>query len=146
MADPEVARFLGGVPFRREETWRKMLTGPGMWAWLGYGYWSVERRGDERVIGQIGFGDFKRDIEPAIEDIPEMGWAFASEVGGQGYASEAAAAALAWADRILKASEIVAVIDAGNSRSIRIAEKSGFAMREDALYRGEPILIFRRRR
>jgi len=145
MGDPVTARFLGGTPFSREETWRKMLTGPGMWDWMGYGYWSVERRADSAVIGQIGFADFKRDIVPSVENIPEMGWAFAREAGGQGYASEAAQGALEWADRALDAAEIVAIIDAENVRSIRIAEKSGFTVREEALYRGAPILLFRRK-
>jgi RimJ/RimL family protein N-acetyltransferase len=145
MGDPVTARFLGGTPLSREDTWRKMLTGPAMWDWMGYGYWSVERRADSAVIGQIGFADFKRDIMPSVENIPEMGWAFAREAGGQGYASEAAAAALAWADTVLNAAEVVAIIDAENERSIRIAEKSGFSVREEALYRGEPILLFRRR-
>ncbi len=144
--DAEVVRFLGGTPLDREEAWRKMLCGPGMWAVVGYGYWAVERRGDGRVIGQVGFGDFKRDMAPAIENIPEMGWVFAAEAGGRGYATEAVSAALAWADRVLGASEIVAIIDRKNDRSIRIAERSGFDLREDAVYRGEPILLFRRRR
>lgn len=145
-ADPKVVRFLGGTPLDREEAWRKMLCGPGMWAVVGYGYWAVERRGDGRMIGQVGFGDFKRDMAPRIENIPEMGWVFAAETGGQGYATEAVAAGLAWADSVLDAPEIVAIIDPKNARSIRIAERSGFDLCEDAVYRGEPILLFRRRR
>ncbi len=145
MGDAETVRFLGGTPFTREDTWRKMLTGPAMWDWLGYGYWTAERREDGRAIGQIGFADFKRDIAPSVEGIPEMGWVFARDVGGEGYASEGAAAALDWADRVLQAREIVAIIDPDNARSIRIAEKSGFAIREQAVYRGEPILLFRRK-
>ena len=73
-----------------------------LWSLLGYGYWAVERREDGAMIGQIGFADFKRDMAPGIEDLPEMGWMFAREASGQGYATEAAAAALAWADATLK--------------------------------------------
>ena len=43
MSDPEVVRHLGGRPFSREETWRKILASPGLWAMLGYGYWVAER-------------------------------------------------------------------------------------------------------
>ena len=145
MADVQVMRHLGG-PLAREESWRKLLCGNGLWSLFGYGYWGVERREDGRLIGQIGFADFKRDMVPAVETIPEMGWLFAADAGGKGYATEAALAALAWADRAIGASEIVAIIDAANAASIRIAEKSGFATREQAIYRGEPILLFRRRR
>jgi RimJ/RimL family protein N-acetyltransferase len=73
-----------------------------------------------------------------------MGWIFAPSAQGQGYASEAAAAALDWADEHLKAAEIVAIIDPDNAPSIRVAEKAGFDRREDALYRDETILLFRR--
>ncbi len=144
MADAEVMRHLGG-PLAREEGWRKLLCGAGLWALFGYGYWAVERRADGAMIGQIGFADFKRGIEPAIEDIPEMGWLFVAEAGGQGYATEAGRVALDWIDAALGPGEVAAIIDVANTRSIRVAEKLEFAAREEAMYRGEPILIFRRR-
>jgi RimJ/RimL family protein N-acetyltransferase len=145
MADAEVMRHIGGRPLVREEAWRKLLCGHGLWTLVGYGYWAVERRADGVMIGQIGFADFKRGIDPEIENIPEMGWLFAREAFGQGYATEAAAAALSWADRTLGVPEIVAIIDAANAPSIRVAEKAGFAERQMADYRDEPILLFRRR-
>lgn len=144
MADPEVVRHLGGHPFAREDGWRKLVAGHAMWDLFGYGYWAVTRRGDEAMIGQIGFADFKRDMTPSIEGLPEMGWVFAAEASGQGHGSEAVAAALDWADRTLGAREIVAIIDEANAPSIRLAEKSGFATREPAVYRDAPILLFRR--
>jgi RimJ/RimL family protein N-acetyltransferase len=144
MADPAVVRHLGGTPFSREESWRRMLASPGLWVLLGYGYWVAERREDGAYLGQIGFADFKRDMVPAIEGLPEMGWIFAPRAQGQGYAAEAVLAALDWADEALKAPEIVAIIDPDNRPSIRLAEKAGFDRREDALYKGEPILLFRR--
>ena len=145
MADPDVVRHLGGQPLAREDAWRRLLCSPGLWSMLGYGYWAVEAREDGAYVGQIGFADFKRDMQPSIEGLPEMGWIFAPLAQGKGYASEAAAIALAWADAELKASEIVAIIDPANAPSIRVAEKAGFAEREQAQYRGETILLFRRR-
>ena len=145
MGDREVVRYLGGTPFSREDTWRRMLTGPGMWAMRGYGFWAVEDAATGAWLGQLGFADFKRDMTPSIEGLPEMGWIFAPEAQGRGYAGEAAAAALAWADAALRAREIVAIIEPGNVPSIRLAEKTGFAEREEAAYRGETILLFRRR-
>jgi RimJ/RimL family protein N-acetyltransferase len=145
MRDPGVVRFLGGVPATREETWRKILASPGLWVLLGYGYWVAERREDGAYLGQIGFADFKREMTPSIEGIPEMGWILAPRAQGQGYATEAVHAALAWADETLGGGEIVAIISHENSASIRVAEKAGFGVREDADYKGEPILLFRRR-
>ncbi len=144
MTDPEVVRFLGGVAQSREETWRKILASPGLWALLGYGFWVAERLDDGAYLGQIGFADFKRDMKPGIENIPEMGWIMAREAQGRGYASEAVLAALAWADEALGGGEIVAIISHANAASIRIAEKAGFSRREEADYKGEPILLFRR--
>ena len=144
MSDPQVVRFLGGAPQSREETWRKILAAPGLWALIGYGYWVAERIDDGAYLGQIGFADFKRDMSPSIEGVPEMGWIMAREAQGRGYATEAVLAALAWADEALGGGEIVAIISHENAPSIRIAEKTGFASREEALYKGEPILLFRR--
>jgi RimJ/RimL family protein N-acetyltransferase len=144
MTDREVVRHLGGSPMSREETWRKILASPGLWALLGYGYWVVERLEDGAYLGQIGFADFKRDMVPNIEGIPEMGWIVARQAQGQGYAMEALLAALAWADEALGSGEVVAIISHENAPSIRIAEKGGFSVREEAVYKGEPILLFRR--
>jgi RimJ/RimL family protein N-acetyltransferase len=145
MGDAEVMRHLGGHGLPREDSWRKLLCGAGLWSLFGYGYWAVERRADGMMIGQIGFADFKRDITPGVEGLPEMGWLFAAQASGQGYATEAGRAALDWIDSALRPGEVTAIIDAANAPSIRVAGKLGFATREDALYRGEPILIFRRR-
>jgi RimJ/RimL family protein N-acetyltransferase len=73
-----------------------------------------------------------------------MGWIFAPRAHDHGYAGEAVEAALAWADGALAAREIVAIIDPDNAGSIRLAERTGFARREEGAYRDAPILIFRR--
>jgi RimJ/RimL family protein N-acetyltransferase len=83
-------------------------------------------------------------MKPSIEGLPEMGWIFAHHAQGQGYAGEAVAAALAWADETLGPCELAAIISHGNEPSIRLAQRSGFSVREEAVYNGEPILLFRR--
>jgi RimJ/RimL family protein N-acetyltransferase len=143
-ADPQVLRYIGGVALSREETWRRLLATAGAWAMLGFGYWAVERRVDGLMIGHVGFADFKRDLVPSLDGLPEMGWVLAPEAHGQGFASEAVAAGLDWADRALPGGEIVAIIDPGNAPSIRVAEKAGFARAESSRYKDEDILIFRR--
>jgi RimJ/RimL family protein N-acetyltransferase len=105
----------------------------------------VEERESGACLGQIGFADFKRAMVPSIEGLPEMGWLLAPQAQGRGLATEAAGAALSWADTALPGREIVAIIDEANAASIRVAEKVGFSSREPATYKGKPILIFRRR-
>lgn len=143
VSDGETMRHISGAQ-SREEAWRRMLAGPGCWALLGYGYWVVERRSDGAVIGQAGLADFKRDMEPSIEGIPELGYVFHAQVHGQGYASEAVSAILAWTDREFNGTEVVAIIAADNLPSIRLAERNGFSQREQATYKAEPIEILRR--
>jgi len=143
LGDPDVMRFVGGEPANREETWRKMLGNPGLWQFLGYGYWAVERRSDGVLLGQVGFADFKRDLEPSIENIPEVGWMFAPWAQGQGYATEAVSAALRWGDETL-GGEFVAIIDPRNNASMRLARRLGFHQEAGTLYHEDPILIFRR--
>jgi RimJ/RimL family protein N-acetyltransferase len=144
LGNPDYMRFLGGHTLGREESWRKMLCGLGLWAVNGYGYWGIERRVDGAYVGQAGFADFKRDMTPSIEGLPEMGWLIAPAAQRQGYAGEAVRAALAWADAALAGQEIVAIIDPDNAPSIRVAEAAGFSGCEPASYRDEPILLFRR--
>ena len=122
-----------------------MLASQGLWSMLGYGYWVAERKEDGAYLGHVGLADFKRDLSPSIEGIPEAGWIFAPHGQGHGYATEAVSAALAWADEHLDFSEVAAIISHANIASIRVAERCGFARREEATYKGAPILLFRRR-
>lgn len=143
-SDPEVVRHLGGA-MSREETWRRLLASAGCWAMLGYGYWAVELKdGDGTMIGHCGFADFRRDLAPSIDGLPEMGWVFAPAAQGQGFCSEAVAAGLGWADEALPGLELTAIISPGNAPSVRVAEKAGFRAAERTVYKSEPILIYRR--
>ncbi|HEY0112888.1 MAG TPA: GNAT family N-acetyltransferase [Allosphingosinicella sp.] len=145
LADPNVYRWLGGTASGAEDTWRRVLASTGSWIVLGYGYWAVEAKEDGRLVGQVGFADFRREMTPSIEGLPEMGWILAPDAHGKGYASEAVAAGLAWIDAAHRPAQVAAIIDPGNLPSIRVAEKAGFAEREEAVYRDAPILLFRRR-
>ena len=42
--DPEVMKYLGGVPMTRSEAWRSMATVLGHWQLRGFGLWAVEER------------------------------------------------------------------------------------------------------
>jgi RimJ/RimL family protein N-acetyltransferase len=145
-ADEQVVRFIGGQKLSREDTWRRSLAACGQWPYVGFGYWIAELKGDCKVVGQLGFADFKRDMEPSIEGEPELGYVFAPAVHGQGIAREACAAVITWADANLGASSYPAIISPENEASIRLAERLGFRRGPDALYRGEKIALFRRQR
>jgi RimJ/RimL family protein N-acetyltransferase len=144
LADEEVMRHMGGKPMIREDSWRRMLGGIGMWATIGMGPWAVERKADGAMVGHCGFFQFHRDMVPAILGEPEMGWIFDRSVHGQGIAFEACAAALEWAERELPAESYPAIIDLDNIASIKLAERLGFVRQPDATYRGEAMAFYRR--
>ena len=143
-ANEDVVRYVGGQALSREDTWRRSLAATGQWPLLGYGYWIVELKADGRVVGQLGFADFKRDMQPSIEGEPELGYVFDAKVHGRGIAFEGCAAALDWAEVNLDASSYPAIISPENTASIRLAERLGFERLPDGIYRGEAIAVFRR--
>jgi len=144
MSDPEVMRFLGAEPLGREDATRRMALFTGFWELQGRGMWSVALKTGGPSVGHVGLFDLRRDMQPSIEGMPEMGWIFDRSVQGQGIAYEAAKAALDWHDATYGVMEIPAIISLGNDASMRLAERLGFVRDEDAVYRNETIALFRR--
>lgn len=141
--DPDITRFIGGKPQSREEAWTRFLRSIGHWSLMGFGFWVVRERDSGRFVGEVGFAEFRREIDPSTEGTPEMGWILAPHAHGKGYATEAVRAALAWAATAFGPDQrIVCIIGPSNQASIRVAEKCGFARVADATYRDEPILMF----
>jgi RimJ/RimL family protein N-acetyltransferase len=142
--DPAITRHIGGRPFSREETWFKILRYAGHWALCGFGYWVVIERDSGRLVGEVGIADFKRDLAPPLEGAPEVGGALARWAHGQGFATEAVGAALAWGERHLGRRRLVCLIEPANHASIRVADKCGFRPVHRTLYKGEPTIVFAR--
>jgi RimJ/RimL family protein N-acetyltransferase len=118
LADPETARFIGGVQ-ERPIVWRNMCAVLGHWQVRGYGFFAVEETDTGELVGRVG--PWYPDGWPA----PEVGWMIRRDRWGKGYAVEAATAALDWAFDDLGWRSVVHVIEAANTRSIRVAEKLG---------------------
>jgi RimJ/RimL family protein N-acetyltransferase len=144
LGDEEVMRHIGGKPVNREDSWRRLLSGVGMWSLVGMGPWAVQLKSDGRMVGHCGFFQFNREMEPLILGEPEMGWIFDRSVHGQGIAHEACQAALDWAEGEIGAESYPAIIDLDNAPSMKLAERLGFVRQGDAVYRGEDIAFYRR--
>jgi RimJ/RimL family protein N-acetyltransferase len=144
--DPEVARHISGRPSTAEESWARLLRYPGLWFYLGFGVWVVEEKASGRFVGEVGFGDFKRDSDPSLSGNAEMGWVLAPWSHGKGYASEAVAAALDWADVNIPNLPLVCIVAPENKASIRVAGKAGFKLYAEGRYKGGETLFFRRER
>ena len=143
-ADPDVTRFIGGRPSTEEESWTRFLRYLGHWSAMGFGYWAVREKATGRYVGEVGFADYRRDIEPSLDGAPEIGWVLAAWAHGQGFATEAVGAALGWADRNFGTRQTVCIINPDHERSIRVARKAGFKPIGSAIYKGQPILRFSR--
>ncbi|MEL6337100.1 MAG: GNAT family N-acetyltransferase [Pseudomonadota bacterium] len=114
-ASEEATQF--GGPFDAEEAWANFSTYVAGWLLHGHGLWSVERRSDGALIGFVHLGLEWGDAEP------ELGWMFAPEARGQGYAAEAASAARDFGFDLLDT--FVSCIDQTNAPSARLAARLG---------------------
>ena len=140
--DPEVTRFIGGKPSTREEVWSRLLRYAGHWALLGFGYWAVTEKETGRFLGEVGFADFRREMEPSLDDMPEIGWVIAPHSQGKGYATEAVRAAIAWGEEHFGSRRTACIIAPENQPSIRVAEKCGYREFCRTTYKDKPTIMF----
>lgn len=119
-ADEVATRFIGGVQ-GRAGSWQGLATAVGMWSLRGCGLFSVLERDTGAWVGRVG----PWIPEGAIGT--EIGWAIARPGWGKGYATEAAAAAMAWAFGHLGWTQVIHCIDHDNAASIAVAHRLGSA-------------------
>lgn len=136
-ADPEVMRYLGdrGV-LSREDAWRQMAMLVGHWELRGFGMWAVEERATSAFIGRVGLHF------PEGWPDREIGWALARPYWGEGFAFEAARAALAHAFDTLGWQRAISLIDPANQRSIRLAERLGERFEKEVQVRGHRVAMY----
>jgi RimJ/RimL family protein N-acetyltransferase len=137
-----VTQHIGGRPSTAEDSWRRLLQFAGLWAALGFGYWLIQEREGGRFVGEAGFGDFHRDVEPSFHGVPEAGWALAPWSHGRGYATEAVRAIHAWIDG--RHPRTVCIIAPENAASIGVALKCGYREIARTTYKEGPTLLFER--
>jgi RimJ/RimL family protein N-acetyltransferase len=143
--DSVTARYTTGKPLSSEEAWTKMLRNVGFWPVLGYGLWAVEEKSSSEFVGEVGFADFKREIQPPLAGVPELGYMLSSRVHGKGYATEAVRAAIHWVDRKLAPERTVCIIHDGNVASLRVAEKCGYREFQRTRYKEHDVILLERR-
>jgi RimJ/RimL family protein N-acetyltransferase len=145
--EPAVSRFMAsGRASSIEDVWRDILQSIGLWQLLGYGYWVIEEKSSGRPIGHIGFGDFRRDMSPNMNDTPEAGWCLMTDCHGNGLGTEALAALCAWGDAHLPHAKTACIIEPENVVSIHLARKFGFREVAKTIYKGGPTLLLHRDR
>ncbi len=113
-ADPTVMTYLGPSPSLAESAaWvarqNAILTD------FGACFWALERRDTGAFIGWCGIKP--GPVGTPIDGKPEIGWSLVREHWGQGYAWEAAEAALAWGWRDLNLPTVWAITVPANTAS-----------------------------
>ncbi|MCU1495980.1 MAG: acetyltransferase, family protein [Acidimicrobiaceae bacterium] len=88
---------------------------------LGYGHWAVEVLGGAPFIGFVGLelATFPAHFTPAVE----VGWRLERAAWHQGYALEAARAALDYGFEVLGLEEVVSFTARVNTRSERVMSR-----------------------
>ncbi len=121
-ADPRVMEFFP-KRLNREESDAMVGRIEEHFRLKGFGLYAAELRGDGRFIGYLGLlvPTFEAHFTPCVE----IGWRLASDVWGQGLATEGAQAVVRYAFRELHLDEIVSFTVPANQRSIRVMQKIG---------------------
>ena len=124
-ADPEVARWhwpgeLGGPrsPGQARELLEEKIK---HWTDHGFGQWIWRERESGELVARVGLAWTTASGEPLVE----VGWSVARARQGNGFATEAARAALEYGFRHAGLEEIVSYTWTENAASLRVMEKLG---------------------
>ena len=121
--DPEVVAkkqvTLTEAPGDLELARRKTSALVGHWALKGFGLWTVVEKSSGLVIGCVGLQEWKG--WPGVE----LAWVIHRSCWNQGFATEAARAALEWTWVNTDIDHVISLINADDARSMRIATKVG---------------------
>jgi ribosomal-protein-alanine N-acetyltransferase len=123
-ADPEVMRYLGGV-LTRQDSDAYVRRAQQHLADHGFCKWAVEAPGVSPFIGAVGLSHvrFEASFTPAVE----VAWRLDRRFWGQGYATEAARAAMRDGFERVGLRQIVAITALANLPSQRVMERLGMA-------------------
>ena len=91
-ADPRVMAHMPGV-LNRDETLASIVRIRAHFDAYGYGLWAAELARESRFVGYVGLAvpPYETHFTPCVE----VGWRFAADAWGNGYATEGARAAIA---------------------------------------------------
>ena len=138
LANPEVMRFSLSGPETREQTAAFVAWCQEQYVRSGFGLWAVVHTGDGRLIGYCGLSEWEIDGKHEVE----VGYRLDPHYWGQGLGTEAARAALTYARTHLRLARVIAIIEAANVASIRVAEKIGMCWEKEAVLHDIPVRIY----
>jgi RimJ/RimL family protein N-acetyltransferase len=128
-ADAEVMHFInGGMALTRVESQMQSDRIAEHWRTYGFGLWGVIEVASGRMVG---FAGVSHPLWlPGWERTVEVGWRFARDTWGSGYATEAGRAGLQYGFERLRLAEIISLIHPDNERSLAVAGRLGMTIRD----------------
>jgi RimJ/RimL family protein N-acetyltransferase len=135
---PDVTKYVvtSATPGGITGAWRSIAMMLGHWQMRGYGQWTVVDKSTGEIVGRVGL--WNPEGWPGIE----LGWITRRSRWGEGLATEAARASLAWAWAHTEADHIISLIDYDNVASIRVAEKIGETLEHTDDRDGTPVQTY----
>ncbi|GGV24710.1 N-acetyltransferase [Kitasatospora herbaricolor] len=126
-ADPEVMRWIGdGSGYDLERTAEAIEGWEEDWDEEGFGLFAVELLASGELAGFTGLS--VPDRLPELGSVVEISWRFGRQFWGQGYASEAAHAALEFALEDRGLDRVFAVVRSGDEASRNVVSKLGMEL------------------
>jgi len=113
--------------FGRYEAWLGIAQQLGQWELRGTGQWALVEKATSTFVGRAGMHFPARADWPGIE----IGWALHPGHWGKGYATEAGAAAVAYAFAHHDVDALYSVILPENTASQAVARRLGFTLTEE---------------
>jgi [ribosomal protein S5]-alanine N-acetyltransferase len=142
-ADAEVHRYLGQQPVTdRAQLTEVIAFIRQQYSDHGIGRWAVIAKVNAKFIGWAGLKWMTSPCNGHVHYY-DLGYRFIRSVWGQGYATEAAQALVAYAFVQRAATEVFAMADAGNGASRRVLEKAGLRYLETFIQDDAPHDWFR---
>jgi RimJ/RimL family protein N-acetyltransferase len=140
LSDPAVMEFSTNGPCTEDDTREFIHWCLESYREHGFGQWGIVDSSSGAIIGFCGLSQV--DLN-GVQEI-EIGYRLARIVWGQGLASEAVAAALAYGFSQCHIGSIVAIIAARHIASARVAEKVGLKIDTYTKYRDWNVRIYRK--
>lgn len=135
-ADPLARAHIGAHD--RRTAWRILNASVGAWVIDGAGWWMVELIATGAPLGLVG-AFYREGVTAEPRGELELSWTIFKPYWGQGFATEAARAALAFGFETLGEQRAVAYIDPANQASVRVGEHLGMTHRGVAELYGQTV-------
>jgi RimJ/RimL family protein N-acetyltransferase len=136
-SDPDVMRFVGD---RHDEEFvrGRFDRMRSQWRERGLGHWATFEKESGRLLGAVGL--MQHDDWTAAAYNIEVGWLIGREFWNHGYATEAARPFVTRAFEELKLERLICIVAPENLSSRRVAEKLGFRVVGETIWRDHQVL------